>query len=114
MYSSARDFSFLCCSKVAGVSSPEMRTSGTSRRLGLRRSLLQIAYPIFRGSTDSTMTAGLWCRAHSMASSPLEMFSTTNPFGVSHRRIWSAVAVSGSMQRAIRSAISTPAKGPSS
>ena len=42
-YSSARDFSFLCCSNVASVSSDEIIISGTSRRLGLRRSLLEIA-----------------------------------------------------------------------
>ena len=39
-YSSARDFSFLCCSNVASVSSAEMRMSGTSRRLGLRLQLV--------------------------------------------------------------------------
>ncbi len=42
-YSSACDFSFLCCSKVARVSSAEIKISGTSRNVLLRFNLLQMA-----------------------------------------------------------------------
>ena len=49
---------------------------------------------------------GLLVRPHSIASSPLGMLLTSKPRGSSNFAIWSAVSLSGSMQSAIRSAIS--------
>ena len=51
------------------------------------------------------MRAGLFDRPHSMASSPLGMLSTVNPYGASSPLISSTVALSGSMHSRTRSAI---------